>query len=163
MNSDFDFKSPGDIRAQNAPKKAGSPLAPLRRRLFFLRAGSFTVSAAPLTVLLILRFPRYAATPGQTVRLGAGCLVLCLFLLLKVLGKLKVPGRVTVFATVFLLSYLLSALLTDLTLLSGAALLGEALDLCLFSAPLAETGAELSAARQALATVKICRDFEGRT
>ena len=39
----------------------------------------------------------------------------------------------------------------------------EALDLCLFSAPLAETGAELSAARQALATVKICRDFEGRT
>lgn len=104
MNSDFDFKSPGDIRAQNAPKKAGSPLAPLRRRLFFLRAGSFTVSAAPLTVLLILRFPRYAATPGQTVRLGAGCLVLCLFLLLKVFGKLKVPGRVTVFATVFLLS-----------------------------------------------------------
>lgn len=104
----------------------------LRVRLIFLYIGSFLASIAPLLVILIIRWNKYVETPGDTVKLCFGGIILLFFVFMKVIGKLKVPSRVILFAVVFLLSFLLDKLLADMLLLSGMALAGELLDLLCF-------------------------------
>ena len=52
-----------------------------------------------------------------------------IFVLLKVIGKLKLPSRSAFFAIIFMLSYLLQAILDDLLIFSFLALVGEVLDM----------------------------------
>jgi type III secretory pathway component EscR len=89
---------------------------------------------------------------GQTVKLGAGCVIVLILLLLKVLGKLKVPSRVTVFTMAFVLSYLLAPILDDMMLLSGAALVGEAIDSMFFSRLIEKTKEQIRIEENATAT-----------
>lgn len=96
--------------------------------IFFLSLLSFFFSVAPLAAVFIFNFDKYTKTVGQSVKLGFGGILVVIFLLLKVLGKLKMPSRVVVFGFVFMAAWLLEAVLADLVLLSGAALLGEGID-----------------------------------
>lgn len=101
----------------------------LKKRLILLYIGSFIVSIAPLLIVLIVRWGNYTKTPSDTVKLCFGAVICIVFMVLKVIGKLKMPSRIITFAVVMLLAFLLQSLTNDLILLSGMALLGEALDL----------------------------------
>lgn len=94
--------------------------------------GGFLASVLPLSVVLALNWDRYVQSEAAGVKLGVGALILALLLLFKVLGRLRIPSSVTAITAVMLLSYLLQPILSDLTLLCGAYLVGEILDLVLF-------------------------------
>ena len=93
---------------------------------------SFVASIGPLAAVFTVNFREYIGTVQDAVRLGFGALAIGVFMLLKVLGKLKTPRRVVFYAMCLLFSYLFEAILQDLMLISFAALLGEVLDYTLF-------------------------------
>lgn len=99
-----------------------------RPRLFLLYVLSFLASTLPLGIVFAFNFKTYTETVAQTVKLTFGGILVLVFVVLKVLGKLKMPRRVVFYAFVFVGTWLFEALLEDLLLLSGAALLGEAVD-----------------------------------
>ena len=123
-----------------------------RLRIALLTVGGFLFSVLPLASLLLLRWERYTALPAGGVRLSVGGIFIALLLLLKVMGKLKLPSRLTVMTVALILAYLLEALLCDLTLVLWAALIGEALDTLVFSPLLTRARARLSRLTQADAT-----------
>ena len=100
----------------------------LKWKRFWLVIGSFLASIIPLGLVVWIHRDEYIATVGQAVKLSIGGIIVAILLLLKIIGKLKMPRRVTVFAMIFILSWLLAVVLQDLMLLSGAALIGEVVD-----------------------------------
>ena len=100
----------------------------LKWRRFWLVVCSFLASIIPLGLVVWMHRDEYIATVGQAVKLSIGGIIVAILLLLKIIGKLKMPRRVTAFAMIFILSWLLAAVLQDLMLLSGAALFGEVVD-----------------------------------
>ncbi len=100
----------------------------LKWRRFWLVVCSFLASIIPLGLVVWMHRDEYIATVGQAVKLSIGGIIVAILLLLKIIGKLKMPRRVTAFAMIFILSWLLAVVLQDLMLLSGAALIGEAVD-----------------------------------
>ena len=118
-------------------------------RLGVLYVLSFLATTLPLGVLFLSRIDRYVAVPAGGVRLALGGGLVALFLCLKVLGKLRMPSRLTFFAVSLLLCYLLEAVLTDLSLLLWAALIGEVIDAWLLSPWVKRTRERLSRTRQA--------------
>ena len=100
----------------------------LKWRRFWLVVCSFLASIIPLGLVVWIRRDEYIATVGEAVRLSIGGIIVAILLLLKILGKLKMPRLVTTLAMIFILSWLLAAVLQDLMLLSGAALFGEVVD-----------------------------------
>ena len=108
-----------------------------RLKYILLVIGSFLVTCAPLVTVLILKWDVYTAQSyGGTVNLCVGGVLALVFLLLKVVGKLRLPRRIILYALVFAFAVLMEAVLLDLKLLSGMALLGEALDYILFQSAL---------------------------
>lgn len=102
-------------------------------KYILLVIGSFLVSCAPLATVLVAKWDVYTAhSYGGTFKLCVGGALALIFMVMKVVGKLRLPRRIILFAAVFAFSILLEAVLLDLKLLSGMALLGEALDLMLF-------------------------------
>lgn len=104
----------------------------MKSRLILLQIGSFIVSIAPLVIVLIINWGKYTKTPGETVKLCIGGIMVAFFIFLKVIGKLKMPRRIVLFGVVFIMAYLLQAIMNDMILLSGMALLGEFIDMVCF-------------------------------
>lgn len=100
----------------------------LKWRRFGLVVCSFLASIIPLGLVVWIHRDEYIATVGQAVKLSIGGIIVAILLVLKIIGKLKMPRRVTAFAMIFILSWLLAVVLQDLMLLSGAALIGEVVD-----------------------------------
>ena len=94
---------------------------------------SFLCSILPIGIVFAVNIGKYTRTLQDTVKLAFGGVVIVVFVVMKVLGKLKMPRRVVFFAMIFALSWLFAALLEDLILISGAALLGEAVDYIIFT------------------------------
>jgi hypothetical protein len=126
----------------------------LKRNLVFLYIGSFLVSIAPLLAVLIARWNVYTKTPGDTVKLCIGGVICLFFILLKVIGKLKMPSRIVLFGVVFALVYLLKAILDDLLLLSGMALAGELLDMLFFQMAIRRTKERILIEKTSTATAE---------
>lgn len=103
----------------------------LKVRLVFLQIGSFIVSIAPLIVIFAMNWGKYTETPGDTVKLCFGGIVIAVLIFIKAIGKLHMPHRIVFFGIVFVMAYFLQALWQDILLLSGMAFAGEALD-CIF-------------------------------
>ena len=103
-----------------------------------------------MAIFVAFHVKNYISTPADAIRLTAGGLIVALILLLKILGKLKIPSRITVFSFVFVLSYLLNPLIRDICILSFLALLGEGLDMIL--------GAFIKREREKEATEKIAKE-----
>lgn len=126
-----------------------------KTKLRLYEFGGFLASVLPLSVILALNWDRYVQSYAAGVKLLTGGLILVILLSLKVLAKLRIPSSVTAITVVMLLSYLLQAILSDLTLLCGAYLVGEILDLILFrrrakalrEALMAERAADATAGR----------------
>lgn len=89
---------------------------------------SFALSIGPIAVFVFFNIDNYITSVEDAIKLSAGGVIAVILVLLKVLGKLKIPSRVSVLACIFLLSYLLNPILEDLAILSFLALLGEGLD-----------------------------------
>lgn len=100
--------------------------------IFLLCVLSFLVSIGPLGAVFAVNFGEYVRTVDDVVKLGFGALVAVFFMLLKVLGKLKMPRRVVFEALVVLCAWLFSSLLEDLLLLSSMVLVGEVADYLAF-------------------------------
>lgn len=104
----------------------------LKRKITLLYVCSFAASVLPVLVALVIKWPAYVQAPPDAIKLGAGALIGAIIVIMKLVGKLRMPRRITRFAIVFLLSYLLGPVLDDLMLLSGLALLGEFVDFVFF-------------------------------
>ncbi|MBE6656259.1 MAG: hypothetical protein E7609_05275 [Ruminococcaceae bacterium] len=138
----------------------------LKRRLFFLSIGSFLVSTAPLFLCVVANWEKYVKTPGDAVSLSLGGMLVLLFLVLKVLGKLKMPSRIVFYGAVFAMAYFLKALLSDLVLLSGMALLGETVDFIFFQRAIRKTKENVLIGKTADATAaqveEVVKKYIGR-
>ena len=89
---------------------------------------SFVLSVCPVGVYFFVNADKYISTVQEGIKLGAGAVLLLIIVLLKVMGKLRVPSRVTLFGLVFTLCYLLQGILSDLIVFSFLALVGEMAD-----------------------------------
>ena len=74
----------------------------LKGRLILLEIASFIVSVAPLVVVFAINWDKYAETPADTVKLCFGGALIVVLLLLKVIGKLRMPSRIVFFGIVFI-------------------------------------------------------------
>ena len=89
---------------------------------------SLVLSILPVGIYFLVNLDRYCLTLHDRVKLTAGGVLLVFIVLLKVIGKLKMPSRVTVFLTVLILCYLLERVMADILIFTFLALIGELLD-----------------------------------
>ena len=140
---------------ENKSKKTDSKKPTLRgekTKHFFLCMFGFLASTLPLAALLCMKWEEYTAEPGSGIKLCFGAVAIVILLALKVLGKLKLPSRVTVMAISLVIVYLLEALLADLTLILFVATIGEAVDAFLFAPFAKRCRARIDRMKQADAT-----------
>ena len=90
---------------------------------------SFVLSVLPVLIYFFVHADRYFVTLPDKVKLTCGLVCLLVIMLLKVMGKLKMPSRAVLFGLVFIMCYLMERVLNDLLVFSFLALLGEILDM----------------------------------
>ena len=138
-----------------------------RVELFLLYIGSFIFSVAPLIITFIINREKYIASPADTFKLCIGGTIAIVIIAIKALGKLKIPGGITLYGIIFVLSYLLEAILADLLLLSGMALLGEIIDCAVFRPLIKRTKEKITISKTADATTEkmraVLEEYMGRT
>lgn len=100
-----------------------------RFKLPLLYIASFVLSVLPVSIYFFANADRYFITVPDRVKLTAGLACMVFIVLLKVMGKFKMPSRGVLFATVTVLCYLLERVLDDLIVFSFLALVGEILDM----------------------------------
>ena len=109
----------------------------------------FFTSVLPLAIVFWMNREKYFIDTPAKVKLALGGVIVLVFVVLKVLGKVKIPGRITTAVIVMALAYLLEALLNDLMLLTAAYLAGEILDMLFFDAPAKRLREKLQMEKQA--------------
>ena len=98
-------------------------------KIVMLHILSFFCSTLPVIIYFAINHHKYLSTVPEKIKLGVGAVALCVIIVLKLVGKLKINSRIIIFGIVFAFSYLLEAILDDLLVFSFLALVGEALDL----------------------------------
>lgn len=131
----------------------------LKRRLVFLHILSFIASVAPVAIAIGVNANEWFSTPRETVKIGIGAIIGAVLIILKVLGRIKMPRRLVIFGIVFAMIYLLSSILPDMLLISGMAFLGEALDALLFQRAIRNTREKIGIKKTADATAKQIEDI----
>ncbi len=139
----------------------------IKLKLFVLYIFSFVFSVAPLIITFAVNRDKYITTPADTFKLCIGGAIAIGIIAVKVLGKLKIPGGITLYGIIFVLSYLLEAILADLLLLSGMALLGEIADCVLFRPLIRRTREKITITKTADLTSEkvkaVLEEYIGRT
>ena len=97
---------------------------------------SFICSIAPITVYFAVNSEKYIKSPEDTFKLCFGGLICLCLLMLKVIGKLKLPSSTVAFGFLFLLSYLLKSITDDILIFSFLALIGDLADKIFFAIPI---------------------------
>jgi chromate transport protein ChrA len=105
----------------------------LKLKKLLLQVLSFVFSIAPLAAVFFKNSERYVSSVTDAVKLSLGVILIIVFVALKAAGKLKIPRRITGYAIAFGLCYLLANVLPDLLLITGAALVGEVIDVLIFT------------------------------
>lgn len=126
----------------------------MKIKLLILRVCSFLVSIAPLAIIFILRGDTYLQKPYDAVKLTIGGVLIVIFLIMKVTGKLKMPRRIVLFFIVFIMSYLLKNIMDDIILISGMALAGEFVDYVAFQYPIKKLKERITIGKTADATAE---------
>lgn len=98
-------------------------------KLLIVELIGFAVSVFPLVITVFCRWDKYINAPAGKFRITVGMMIILLFMLLKALGKLKMPRRVFAFAIISGLAWVMQSLLSDLSLLAGMAFFGEMADI----------------------------------
>ena len=101
-------------------------------KLLLLYIFSFLSCTVPLIAVFAMRSDRYIHSAQDVIRLSVGGGLCAFFLILKVVGKLRMPRRIVVYAFVLILVYLMEPVIADLKILCLAALVGELLDYIIF-------------------------------
>lgn len=115
---------------------------------------SFIASIAPMAIYVGVNHGKYIKTAADSVKLSLGFIICAVLVLLKVLGKLKIPSRLTGFGIVFALSYFLDSILNDLIVLSFLAFLGELIDLIIFQSRIKKLKERIQIGKTADATAE---------
>lgn len=89
---------------------------------------SFVLSVLPVSTYFFVNSDRYIKTIPDRIKITAGLVILSVIVILKVIGKLKMPSRTVLFGFVFIMCFLLGRVLNDLIVFSFLALVGEILD-----------------------------------
>ena len=115
---------------------------------------SFICSIAPITVYFAVNSEKYIKSPEDTFRLCFGGLICLCLLMLKVIGKLKLPSSTVAFGILFLLSYLLKSITDDILIFSFLALIGDLADKIFFAIPISRLKKSIEYERSADVTVR---------
>lgn len=105
----------------------------LRFWLFIFKTCSFLVSVVPLGAFFLSNFDRYVTSYEDVWKLSAGAVVITVIMLLKVLGRLKIPGRVVASVLFMGMCWLFASLLSDLLIISTIWCVSEVVDFVIFS------------------------------
>lgn len=115
---------------------------------------SFVCSVAPITVYFAVNSEKYIKSPEDTFKLCLGGLICLCLIMLKVLGKLKLPSSTVAFGFLFLLSYLLKSITDDILIFSFLALVGDLADKIFFAIPISRLKKSIEYERSADVTVR---------
>ena len=126
----------------------------LKLRLAFLHIGSFIVTIAPVLIFVICNWGSYVKTGADTVKISLGLVIAIILVLLKVIGKLKMPSRVVTYSVICIMSYFLYPLIQDIVWLSALCLAGEVLDLLIFQKPIKSTKERITIEKTSDATTE---------
>lgn len=103
--------------------------------LKLLQTGGVISSLAPLITAIIINWNDYVIqSNGSAVKLTIGGSIAVFLIAFSVVGKLKMPSRLTFYTMLLVMVFLLEPVLADLKLLSACALGGELFNSCTFSA-----------------------------
>lgn len=138
----------------------------LKRRLALLYIGSFIASIGPLAAFVGTNIERYIGGPRDAVKLSLGGILIVILLLVKVIGKLKMPRGVVGSAVVLVLAFLLEAIAKDIKMLSLMWFIGAFADLCFFDGAKKRTKEDIiickTADKTAKQVVKAVQNYTGR-
>ena len=115
---------------------------------------SFICSIAPITVYFAVNSEKSIKSPEDTFRLCFGGLICLCLIMLKVLGKLKLPSSTVAFGFLFLLSYLLKSITDDILIFSFLALIGDLADKIFFAIPISRLKKSIEYEKSADVTVR---------
>ena len=115
---------------------------------------SFICSIAPITVYFAVNSEKYIKSPEDTFKLCLGGLICLGLIMLKVIGKLKLPSSTVAFGFLFLLSYLLKSITDDILIFSFLALVGDLADKIFFAIPISRLKKSIEYERSADVTVR---------
>ena len=115
---------------------------------------SFICSIAPITVYFAVNSEKYIKSPEDTFKLCLGGLICLCLLMLKVIGKLKLPSSTVAFGFLFLLSYLLKSITDDILIFSFLALVGDLADKIFFAIPISRLKKSIEYEKSADVTVR---------
>ena len=112
----------------------------MKKKLFFLYLGSFLVSVLPLVVFIAVRWNTYVRNvPAGAFRLTVGGVIACAILLLRIMGKLKIPSAFTTSLFLSAFCWAIQPLLNDLAVIFTLWAVGEALDMIFFRTAIRKT------------------------
>ena len=115
---------------------------------------SFICSVAPITVYFAVNSEKYIKSPEDTFKLCLGGLICLGLIMLKVIGKLKLPSSTVAFGFLFLLSYLLKSITDDILIFSFLALVGDLADKIFFAIPISRLKKSIEYEKSADVTVR---------
>lgn len=99
-----------------------------KSNVLWLKILSFFLSITPILLIVAFNWNEYTVTVVETLKLSVGIIIAIIFMLMKCIGRLKLPEkRVFTYFVVFIMVFLLESILNDLLLFSGGALIGELL------------------------------------
>lgn len=133
----------------------------LRLWLFVFKACSFLVSVLPLGCFFLKNFNRYVTSTDDVWKMSVGAMIIIIIMLLKVLGKLRVPGRMVVSAIFMGMCWLFASLLSDLLIISTIWCVSEAVDFIIFAPIGRAIQRRLNIRETAEATVMAQRELGG--
>lgn len=96
-------------------------------KIALLHILSVILSICPVMIYFFINLDLYVTTRYEGIKLVSGGMVLLVIVILKVLGKLKIPSGIALYGIILVLAYLLDAIIADLMLFAFLALIGEVL------------------------------------
>lgn len=96
-------------------------------KITLLHILSVVLSICPVLIFFLINLDYYVTTRYEGIKLASGGMILLVIVILKVIGKLKIPSGITLYGIMLILSYLLNAIIADLMLFTFLALVGEIL------------------------------------
>ena len=98
-------------------------------KIVLLHILSVILSICPVMIFFFINLDLYVTTRYEGIKLASGGVVLLVIVILKVLGKLKIPSGIALYGIILVLAYLLDAIIADLMLFAFLALIGEVLSM----------------------------------
>lgn len=96
-------------------------------KIVLLHILSVVLSICPVLIFFFINLDLYVTTRYEGIKLVSGGVVLLVIVILKVIGKLKIPSGIALYGIILILSYLLEAIISDLIIFAFLALIGEVL------------------------------------